>query len=109
MYVIEESGGTPVVRVRGEVDMNTAAEFRKSIATALERTSNRIVIALDECTYFDSTAVGILVGTQKKVGNRLVVVIPDTGVVRKIFDIAGVDRYVALAASLDEAIETKLL
>jgi anti-sigma B factor antagonist len=101
---LEDRNGTPIVRVRGEIDMTSAADFRSAIANTIERTKGRIVVALDECTYFDSTAVGILVGTQKKIPGRLVVVVPEHGVVRKIIDISGLGRIVTVAHSIDEAV-----
>ncbi|MBD5655505.1 MAG: STAS domain-containing protein [Candidatus Eremiobacteraeota bacterium] len=106
MYLLENQAGTPVVRVRGEVDITTAGKFRNSLTAALEHADGRIVVALDECTYFDSTAVGILIGTQKKVGDRLVVAVPEAGSVRRMLDISGVSKYVALVRSVDEALAT---
>lgn len=104
MYSLEDRDGTPIVRVRGEIDMTSAGEFRAALASTMERSNGRVVVVLEECTYFDSTAVGILVGTQKKIPGRLVVVVPERGVVRKIIDISGIGRYVTLASSLDEAV-----
>jgi anti-anti-sigma factor len=104
MYIIEVYEGTPVVRVRGEADLTSASDFRKTLMSALEQPVPRVVVALDECTYFDATAVGILIGTQKKVGERLVVVAPAENIVRTALDRSGLAQHLVLASSLDEAV-----
>jgi anti-sigma B factor antagonist len=52
--------GTRVVAVAGEVDLYTAPEFGRALELN-GSADGRIVIDLSECTFLDSTGLGILV------------------------------------------------
>ena len=84
---------TRVVSVAGELDMYTAPTFEDQIFTALGNGPGRVVVDLSGCDFLDSTALGILVAANKRLGeqrNRLVLVSSDHNILRA-FEIAGLD------------------
>ena len=54
--------GRHVVAVRGEIDLFTAPELKKTLADAIENGASRVVVDLSETTFLDSTALGVLIG-----------------------------------------------
>jgi anti-sigma B factor antagonist len=92
---------TRVVSVAGELDMYTAPSFEQQIHHALDDGAVRVVIDLSECSFMDSTALGILLNARKKLGgqnHRLVLVGPDSNIL-KLFEITGLESTFAIAPS----------
>src|SRR6478736_5573408 len=86
---------TQVVAVRGEIDLFTAPELK----TAL-------VVDLAETTFLDSTALGVLIGTVKRLRSRdgrLTIVNVDQNIA-KTFEITGLDQIFTIRGSRDEAL-----
>src|SRR3712207_8345966 len=81
--------GRQVVAVRGEIDLFTAPELKKTLADAIENGAKRVVVDLSETTFLDSTALGVLIGAVKRLRSRdgqLVIVNTDTNIA-KTFEI----------------------
>ena len=60
-------GPRTVVEVVGEIDVSTADALRDELSTVLERERTDLVIDLRGVQFMDSTGLGLLVGTLKKV------------------------------------------
>ena len=98
--------GRHVVAVRGEIDLFTAPELKKTLAEAIEEGATRVVVDLSETTFLDSTALGVLIGAVKRLRQRdgqLVIVNSDANI-QKTFEITGLDQIFALLPSRDEAL-----
>ena len=54
-------GGTPVVVLEGEIDIATAPQLREELLVLDASGHNRVIVDLDKVTFFDSTALGVLV------------------------------------------------
>ncbi len=69
---VREEQGIPVVVVRGDVDLATFPRLQAAIEEALARAeaSRAIVLDLSEVGFFDSTGIGLLVGSTKKLRER---------------------------------------
>ena len=86
--------GRHVVAVRGEIDLFTAPELKKTLADAIENGASRVVVDLSETTFLDSTALGVLIGAVKRLRTRdgqLVIVNTDANIA-KTFEITGLDQ-----------------
>jgi anti-sigma B factor antagonist len=97
---------TQVVAVRGEIDLFTAPELKTALGEAIEAGKSRIVVDLGETTFLDSTALGVLIGTVKRLrGNdgRLTIVNVDQNIA-KTFEITGLDQIFTIRGSRDEAL-----
>ncbi|MBI5104899.1 MAG: FixH family protein, partial [Solirubrobacterales bacterium] len=82
---------THVVAVRGEIDLFTAPELKAALGEAIEGGKSRIVVDLTETSFLDSTALGVLIGTIKRLRSRdgrLTIVNTDQNIA-KTFEITG--------------------
>jgi anti-sigma B factor antagonist len=97
--------GVDVVSLSGEFDLSAA----ESLADAFERTSARsrlVVVDLSGVQFFDSTALGLVLGLRRRllnIGGRLALVIDGREALR-VFQISGLDRIFALSRTVDEAV-----
>ncbi len=97
------SEGLAVVRVVGDFDLSTIEIFEAELEPSL--TEGLVVIELSGCTFLDSSALRTLVRAQRRVGEaggRLVLVAPSQPA-RRVLDIATLDRFIPVAATLEEA------
>ena len=96
-----------VVAVRGEIDLFTAPELKKTLQEAIEGGATRVVVDLSETTFLDSTALGVLIGAVKRLRSRdgsLVIVNTDTNIA-KTFEITGLDQIFTILESRDAAVQ----
>ncbi len=103
MFDLEKRGSTTIIHVRGDIDVLTSESFRDAVVTA-ERAADRIVISMLDCHYLDSTGLTVLIAAQRRLGERLAIVIADHGNVRKIIEIASLAQFLRIVPSLDEAV-----
>src|SRR6476646_6267388 len=98
---------TQVVAVRGEIDLFTAPELKTALGEAIEVGKTRLVVDLAETTFLDSTALGVLIGTVKRLRSRdgrLTIVNTDANIA-KTFEITGLDQIFTIRPTRDEAVE----
>lgn len=103
--------GTCVVSVAGEIDMYTAPEFERRLLGAAENGGGTLIVDLCECTFIDSTALGILIeGHRRLEGSaRSLVLVSDDVNIRKVFDVTGLDRVFTICRSRAEALNGRPL
>lgn len=87
------ANGDAVVCIRGEHDLSTAPELRERIDRAGER-AERTVIDLDQCTFMDSSVLGVLVGALRRAHERaraleLVLSPAASPAIHRTFDLTG--------------------
>jgi len=95
-----------LVAVRGEIDLFTAPELKQLLSEIVGAGTTRLVIDLSQTTFLDSTALGVLIGTVKRLGEedgRMVLVSSDAAIA-KTFQITGLDRIFEIHPTRDEAI-----
>lgn len=95
-----------VIAVRGEIDLFTAPELKSALTDAIEAGRNGIVVDLSETTFLDSTALGVLIGTVKRLRTRegrLTIANTDENIA-KTFEITGLDQIFTIRGTRDEAI-----
>jgi anti-sigma B factor antagonist len=98
--------GATVVGVAGEIDNYTAPELRDALIAAFEAGARVVVVDLSDTAFLDSSALGALVGIEKRqqgTGSELRVACP-TPRLRKLFDISRLDEVIRVADSVAEAI-----
>ena len=90
----EEWDGTPVVAAEGEVDLATVDSFRAAASEAVKSKPQAVIFDLRKVTFIDSSGLGILVATRKKLNNEptSVVVVTDQPAVLQSLQITGLDR-----------------
>jgi len=102
----EDVGVRTVLRVAGEIDVSSADRLRERIALLLSEGRTDLVVDLTGVTFMDSTGLGLLVGTLKRVrgaGGRLVLVV-DSERLLKVFRITGLTQVFTITGSLEDAL-----
>jgi|SRR5579862_6112261 len=100
-FVRDSIGQTQIVHVLGEIDLSNAPELEAEIAQ-LEGPGN-VIVDLTGCTYVDSTGLGIIATAQKRLNDRLRLVVPN-GPLLRIFDICGLVPHLNPVPTLEEAL-----
>ena len=98
-------GNTPVVRVRGDVDLHCSPRLRELLLECVSQSSGTLHIDLSQVPYMDSSGVGTLVYVKREAerAGRRVVLIGLQPRVRSVFEVTHLDEFFTIVASLDEA------
>jgi anti-sigma B factor antagonist len=99
----QEVDGTPVVVVRGEIDVASAPMLRSHLVERCAEDKPTVVVDLREVTFLDSSALGVLVGGLRRCREhdgdlRLVINSPR---LLKIFDITGLTSVFTISETLE--------
>jgi anti-sigma B factor antagonist len=97
---------TAVFAVVGDADLHSAPELRERLRGAIDSGATILVLDLSKTTLVDSTSLGVLLGTMKRLREhdgqiRLVVPRPE---IRRVFEITMLDRIFALFETRTQAI-----
>jgi len=99
-------GEQTVVDVVGEIDVSTADVLRERLLDLLEHDRTDLVVDLRRVAFMDSTGLGVLVGTLKKVrllGGRLQLVI-DSERLLKVLRITALLQVFTVRTTVEEAL-----
>jgi anti-sigma B factor antagonist len=99
---------TPVLSVRGEIDVSTAPELRDRLLGVAQDGYSTVVVDLSEVTFLDSTALGVLVSGLKRfrsAGGDLRLVVTGRNVT-KVLEITGLVEVFPIFDSVSEAVST---
>jgi anti-anti-sigma factor len=105
----ESENGVSIVKIRGELDMNTAPELESSLQSLTSAPQTSVLVDLSDCEFIDSTGVALLVQAWQRLDReaqgegRLVLCCPDTQV-RRLLDITGVEDSITMHNSFDDAL-----
>lgn len=96
---------TSVISIEGELDLSTAPRLKLMLLDSLQAGVNRLVVDLSLATFMDSTALGVLVGVNRKLDPdaRLAVVCTRNNVLQ-IFEFSGTDGAFAIYPTLERAL-----
>ena len=96
---------TAVVVVDGELDLWSAPVLKRALCDQLDNGRKHLVLDLGDVRFMDSTALGVLVGVDRRLSadERLVIAQPATEVLR-LFELSGVGSGMRIFPSRDAAI-----
>jgi anti-sigma B factor antagonist len=96
---------TSVISVQGDLDLSSAPQLKFMLSDAIEEGHSHLVVDLSETTFMDSTALGVLVGTNRTLGasGRIAIVCTRSNVI-KIFEFSGMDGVFGVFTTLDDAL-----
>ena len=100
-------GSGALVSVRGELDLHTCEAFRSTLDEARQDGPKHLVFDLSEVTYMDSTALGVLLVTQRQMSEPIHIVLGQRHQLT-LMHLTGLDEVFALHQTLDEALEDAL-
>ncbi len=95
-----------VVTVSGEIDLATQGQLRGQLNDLVVAGKVDLVLDLSGVTFVDSTGLGALIGTRRRVHafhGSLALVIPDESVM-KVFTITGLEKVFAIHDNLEAAL-----
>lgn len=97
-----------IVSPRGDIDMVGSPSLREVLHQAHHDRVPRVIVDLQQVGYMDSSGLATLVEAMKlsRSRNASLILCNMGDRVRGIFDIARLDQYFKITASLDEALET---
>lgn len=106
----ELAAGTYVVTLGGEIDSYTAPELGRALEPLASKGAREIVVDLLDVPFIDSTALGILLRTSRRLrtdGGTLVLVTDDPRILRA-FEISGLAAHFRFERSLADAVAGSL-
>jgi anti-sigma B factor antagonist len=95
-----------VVTVTGEIDLATQGQLRAELNELVVAGQVDLVLDLSGVTFVDSTGLGALIGTRRRVHafhGSLTLVIPDESVM-KVFTITGLEKVFTIHDTLEAAL-----
>src|SRR3954467_18063 len=104
----EEHAGSPVARIRGEIDMSNASELGLTLQSAVVQASAGLVIDFSQTEYLDSAGLHFIFALGKRLrdrGQRLYLVVPPGSPVGTVLDIVSVDSLAPRCETLEVALE----
>ena len=96
-----------VIRLAGEVDIVQAHGLRERLLGAVRNEDLGLVVDLGGATYIDSVGVSLLFELAERLSQRqlrLAVVLPDSGLVKRVINIVNLDSVAEMHPSVDEAL-----
>jgi stage II sporulation protein AA (anti-sigma F factor antagonist) len=99
--VTDNGDGTPVVVVKGEIDLRAAGEFWDAVQRSLAHEPRCLVIDMADTSFMDSSGLNVLLRAYNALGERreaLVLRAPSPPV-RRVIELAGVDELVTCEPS----------
>ena len=95
--------GTRVVAVAGEIDLYTAPEFERALEPN-GGAGGRVVVDLSDCTFLDSTGLGVLVQAHRRIDSNALLIVANGLEVLRAFEVTGLDRHFVLHPTLEVAL-----
>jgi anti-sigma B factor antagonist len=104
---LDERDGIPVARASGEIDVATAQGLRSELATVPSGT-RRLVVDLSDVTFLDSTGLGVLIATLKRLQDAedessVALVVTRPQIVR-VLEVTGLTGVFSVHASIEDAL-----
>lgn len=104
----QSDGDTPVLKVKGEIDVSTAPELRDRLVQINQRGASNVVVDLSEVTFLDSTGLGVLVSGLKRFrsgGGDLRLVVTGKSV-SKVLEITGLTEVFQIFDTAEAAVQS---
>ncbi len=106
-FAVESFDGLPVITVRGDVDLNNAWMLGEQLETAARLDKRAVVVSLTDASFFDSTAIHVLLRFQQRLANnrqRLLLVVARGRPARRIIDLTGLSGIIPVFDSTEDAV-----
>ncbi|HHW13934.1 MAG TPA: anti-sigma F factor antagonist [Firmicutes bacterium] len=105
----KRSGRTLLVRCSGELDLASAAEFRRVVDSELEEWEDvrTLVLNLGQVTFVDSSGLGAILGRYKRIQQRQgrMVLVEVPAPVQRLLEFSGIFKLIPVRASEEEALK----
>jgi anti-anti-sigma factor len=105
---IERIDGVAIVHLTEDLDAANATIVQAKLAAALGADSLRLIVDLSHTRYVDSAGIDMLLRLGDRLASRraeLVLVVPESSPLRRLFAIVGLPDAIDVRAAMDEAID----
>jgi anti-sigma B factor antagonist len=102
----ERIDGTAIVSCLGELDLYTVSELSAQLDASIEEGARRVLVDLTGATFVDSTGLGALLATRKRLGSLFgsLGLVCDDPIILRAFAVTGLDRLFTIYPSRAEAL-----
>lgn len=92
------------LNLKGEIDVYTSPKLKEKVIEEVEKGIKNLVINLQDVSYIDSTGLGILIGTLKRMKERegKLYLIFSSARLNRIFEITGLNKIFIIYPSEEE-------
>lgn len=97
--------GQPVARAPTDIDLANAETIGDELVTAVPHDATILSLDLTDTRYLDSAGIAMLLMLQERLSRRrqkLRIVVPPRSPVRRLLQVAGVDRTLDIRASCED-------
>ena len=104
----EDHSGSPVARIRGEIDMSNVAEVGQTLQNSVEQSAAGLVVDFSETEYLDSAGLHFVFELGKRLrdrGQRLYLVVPRGSLVATVLEIVNIEALAPRCETLEAAVE----
>lgn len=104
---VEQIKGVEISTVSGKIDAYQAIKLKDSLNDVIEKGAKKIIVDLHEVNFLDSTTLGVLISSLKKVRkkNGQICVTRLQPSVQEVFKLTRLNKVFAIFSENDEAIE----
>jgi anti-sigma B factor antagonist len=91
---VSTHGARTIVSLAGEIDLSNHVALRATLNDLVVGGAVDLVLDLSDVTFMDSTGLGALIGTRRRVhafGGSLAIVLTNAAI-RRVFEITGLDK-----------------
>jgi anti-sigma B factor antagonist len=96
-------GHRVVLAAAGEIDIASAPDLRAALAAAVESGAAEVWLDLSDVEFMDSTGITAIIDARTELAGRRFALICPEGPVRRVLEIAGVERAIAVHQSRADA------
>jgi anti-anti-sigma factor len=93
---------TAVIAVSGPLDILSSHLFADAIAVA--RVKSSVIVSFEACPYLDSTILSVIVRHARSMRERLVLLAPKDGYVRRLLEMCGLQDLLRIVSALPECL-----
>ena len=108
MEIIEEiQDGIKIYRLKGRLDSNTSQGLEDKLFQAISGESKKIIVDFEYLHYISSAGLRVIFKANKAItreGGRIIICSMQK-YVREIFEMTGIDSFVPIVDSLDDALK----
>lgn len=103
-------GSSVIVSVVGEIDLTNTELFGEGLAEAASERAGTVAIDLSQVLYMDSAGIRVvfdLAATLEASRQNLVIVVPETSSLRRLFTITEMEQVARIVATVDEVVDAE--
>jgi anti-sigma B factor antagonist len=105
---IERRDGAVIASLAGELDLYNAEEVRAALLECLSEEPKVLVVDLEQVTFIDSTALGVLIEARSRLEDRQGFRLAAPGVeTRRALEVSGLDRHFSVHDTVADALENR--